>query len=139
MNNIGHKARRLLINFGKALPFILCFIVWVSYIENLLSICTDDLVSYNGGTILNTPISFWFASRVKYDWLILIVITIVSYAIETCKWHKLAILYLAFNLAEKQYFASAEINTTTILVVCTANITLCTFLVCKGMILTRKL
>lgn len=138
MNNIGHKARRLLINSGKALPFILCFIVWISYVESLLSICTDDLVSYNGGTILNTPISFWIASKVKYDWLILVVITIVSYAIETCKWHKLAILYLALQLIEKHYLSAVEIPAMGIIVIALANLSICSLFLFKGYYVTIK-
>ena len=57
---------------------------------------------------------------------------IISYAIETCIWNKLAILYLLIQLGEKDLFSTMEITETLIYMVSTVNIIMCVFLINKG-------
>ena len=58
MNNLITSIRRLLIRFGKAIPFILCFIVCVSYAECIIAIATDNMVVYDDFAIPYTTVSY---------------------------------------------------------------------------------
>ena len=124
--------RRLLINFGKVLPFILCFVLLVSYIECCVSLYIEDFMIYKDSITLNTPISFWLADKFEYDYLTLFAMTILSYAVETCLWNKIGILYLAFQLAFKNYIANFELEPTTIYIICLVNIIIAGYLTVKG-------
>ena len=131
--------RRLLINFGKVLPFILCFVLLVSYIECCVSLYIEDFMIYKDSITLNTPISFWLADKFEYDYLTLFAMTILSYAVETCLWNKIGILYLAFQLAFKNYIANFELEPTTIYIICLANILVVGYLTFKGLrMVSRK-
>ena len=134
-----NKIRRLLINLGKVLPFILCFVLLIGYSESIISLAFDNYLNYENYLTLNTPLSFWIALKFQYDYLTLFIITIISFAIETCKWNKLAILYLLMQLWEKDYFFTIELYKEYIYLICMINLIVCTFFVFKGItILFRK-
>jgi hypothetical protein len=61
----------------------------------------------------------------------LVVMCIISIAIETCIYNKLACVYLGVNLAEKSYF-DFELEPTTIYIICLANILVAGYLTCEG-------
>lgn len=128
-----NKVRRLLIQIGKSLPFLLCFLVFVSYAENLFALATNDFLYYDGYFIVNTPISFAIGLKFEYDWLMVVVSMILSIAIETCKWNKFALCYLAANLLLKSYIADVELEKDTICVICVFNVLLSLFFVYKGL------
>ena len=132
-SNFANNARRLLIKFGKVLPFIVCFIILIAYIENIYSLYTKDFLCYENCFTLNTPITFWIATKMQYDLLVLVVITIISYATETCCWNKLAILYLFIQLVEKSYFSTIELYPEYIYLICIINIIISAFFVWKGL------
>ena len=133
MNVIAHKARVLLIDVGKMLPFLVCFVVVVSYIECLYSLLTQDYVVINNFVYLKKPISWQLGKVFEYNIQIIIVLAILSFAIKTCKWNKLAIVYLAFQLIEKSYFATHQWNNENYYyIVLAINILICLFLVIKG-------
>ncbi len=132
MNNLITSIRRLLIRFGKAIPFILSFVVCVSYIECLMAMFTDNIVVYDNYAIPYTPISYKLASIFEYDWMTILAITILSYAVETCVWNKIGIAYLAVQLAFKNYIANFELEPTTIYIICLANIIIAGYLTIKG-------
>lgn len=133
-----NKARRFLIQTGKVLPFIICFVVFVGYVETLWAVYTEDYLEYNGFLTLNTPISFYMASIATYDILVLFVCLITSIAIETCIWNKLCIVYLLFQLGEKSLFQTVELYAEYICVISILNIIVSGFLVWKGLILIVK-
>lgn len=126
------KSRRLLIRIGKILPFSLCFIVFMGYTESAIALVTHDFLLFDNNMTLNTPVSFWIAKRFTYDWLMLFVILVISIAIETCKWNKIAILYLGGQLCEKDMVVKMEMEETTIFVIIFANLIISAFLVYKG-------
>lgn len=133
-----NKFRRLLINIGKVLPFILCFIVLVSYTESCVALFNDRFIQYDGFILPNTNISFAINKYIEYDWQTLFVLVVISVAIETCVYNKLACLYLAINLAEKSHF-DFELEPTTIYIICAANIIASGYLTYKGIkILTTQ-
>ena len=133
MNGMVYKARILLINMGKVLPFLICFIVAISYSECLYALLAQDYVVMDNFVYLNKPISWQLGKVFEYNIQIIAVVTILSFAIKTCKWNKLAIAYLALQLYEKQYFANHQWdNENYYYVVIAINIAICLFLVFKG-------
>lgn len=95
------SSRRMLVRTAKLLPFILCFLVLISYAENLYAIFAENYVVYDDYLIYNTPISFAIAMRIEYDVLLMILATIASVAIEACIYNLLAITYLWLNLFQR--------------------------------------
>ena len=134
-----NQARRLLINFGKMIPFVLCFIVLISYTESLYALCTDNVMLYGDSAALYTPISFYIAKRFEYDWLTILATTILSISIETCYWNKLALFYLFVQLWEKTCFSTIELYSEYIYAIIAVNLLCSGFFVFKGItILFRK-
>ena len=134
-----NRARRLLINFGKMIPFVLCFIVLISYTESLYALCSDNVMLYGDSAVLYTPISFYIAKRFEYDWLTILATTILSISIETCYWNKLALFYLFIQLWEKTYFSTIELYPEYIYAIIAVNLLCSGLFVFKGItILFRK-
>ena len=123
--------RRLLIRIGKILPFVLCFIVCISYTESLYG----NIIVYGDISFIETPISFFVAEYFEYDLLSLVVMLTISVAIETCYWNKLAIIYLCINLYERSYFATTEISEEAALLFAILNNITSGFLAFKGIYL----
>lgn len=110
---IANSARRTLIQLGKVLPFAICIIVILSYIETLYALVQDDYIHYHDCDVLNTPISFYFAKNIfEYDFFIIIVLFVTSIAIEACVYNRLAILFLAIHLLLKPQIECMEVSTT---------------------------
>ena len=129
--NIANGARRVLVNGGKILPFVICFIVCISHYETFLSTICGWYVCYGNDILLSKPISYAIGSVFEYDILTLFMVLVISVAIETCYWNKIAILYLCINLWERQYFDMA-LDETTICTISFANVIVSAFLVYKG-------
>ena len=127
-----NKVRRLLIQIGKSLPFLSCFLVFVSYAENLFALATNDFLYYDWYYIVNTPISFAIGLKFEYDLLMVVVAMILSIAIETCKWNKFALCYLTTNLFQKSYLANIELDALVIYIICLVNILVAGYLTYKG-------
>lgn len=101
---VAFGARKALIQLGKALPFMLCFVLFVEYAESLFSSVLMDFCTIGGIVIPNTPLSSHIACLFEYDTLSVFITLIISVAIEACKWNLYASLYLAINLIEKYIF-----------------------------------
>ena len=130
--NIILRTRYALVRIGKALPFVICFLAIMSYAETVFALATNDLVSCGGNIIPNTPVSWFIGNYFEYNMQTLIVVAIISVAVETCVWNKLACIYLGFNLWEKYYFASVDLYAEYIYMVAVANIIVNAFFVYKG-------
>lgn len=126
-----HKARVWLIRLGKVLPFAICFIVMLSYSETVFNLATKDLFSWCGMIIPSKPLSWFVSGYFEYNLQMLVVLCIVSIAIETCIYNKLACGYLGINLAEKSYF-DFELEPTTIYIICVINIVVSFYITFKG-------
>lgn len=138
MKSLIHKTRVFLIRFGKLIPFVLSFIVLISYFENLIALSTEDYLMYNGFYVLNKPISYFIGSYFEYNALFLSFLIVVSFAISTCLHNKLANLYLAINLYEKSYFASHAYENEIYYVVCIVNMIVAAYLTYKGLKIITK-
>lgn len=137
--NITIKTRYALIRMGKVLPFIVCFILLISYSECLYALSIKDYIEFPSGVYLNKPVSWAIGEYFRYDLPTLVFFAIVSFAIRTCIWNKLAIVYLAVQLYEKSFFAAHEYDVSIYYIVTIVNIALCLFFCCKGIkILTTK-
>lgn len=130
-SSLSNEARKVLIRSGKALPFVLCLLVTVSYAEELYALVAENYVSYEGYTYLDTPITSRMAKFVKYDILIVILTLIVSVAIEACKWNFYATAYLFANLMEKQVM-TFEFDTIPAYIFLFLNFAISAFFVYKG-------
>lgn len=129
--NVIYNARISLIRIGKVLPFIVCLVASISYFESCLALCTENYILYDSYVILNKPISFFIGQYFEYNLQMLVVLCVISVAIETCIYNKLACLYLGVNLLEKSYF-DFEMDLWLIYGICTVNIVISTFLIYKG-------
>ena len=126
-----HRARIWLIRLGKVLPFVICFIVMLSYSETVFKLATNDLFSWCGIVIPSKPISWFISGYFEYNLQMLFVLVILSIAIQTCVYNKMACGYLGVNLAEKSYF-DFELEPTAIYIICLANIIVAGYLTWKG-------
>ena len=132
-----NKFRRLLIRIGKVLPFVICFLVCINYTETSFSLLTSDFLVWNDIVIPNTSVSFFVGQYFEYNLQMLVVLCIISIAIETCIYNKLACGYLGINLAEKSYF-DFELEPTAIYIICLANIIVAGYLTFKGIKILLK-
>lgn len=123
--------RRLLIQLGKILPFVLCVAILVSYLETVFNLATSHFLYLDGVVIPNTPISFVVGKIFEYDLLVCCVMLTMSIAIEACKWNLWATFYAFVHIAEKYYF-DFELEPTTIYIICITNIVITSFLCYKG-------
>ena len=126
-----NKVRRLLIQIGKILPFVICGLLLFGYAETLFAVITSRFLDWNGIVIPNTPISFFIGRYFEYNLQMLVVLCIISIAIETCVWNKLTCAYLGIVLLQK-HFLDFEMEESTICVICTLNIIVCAVLIYKG-------
>lgn len=79
--------RKLLIRFGKIIPFVLAFILLAGYVETIYSIITNNtIVDTEENIIYNIPISFFIADIVYIDWLDVLLVWILCVALELCKY-----------------------------------------------------
>lgn len=126
-----NKIRRLLIHIGKVLPFVVCFLMCINYSETAFALATSDFLVYDGVVIPNTAFSFLIGQYFEYNLQMLFVLVILSIAIQTCVYNKMACAYLGINLAEKSYF-DFELEPTAIYLICLANIIVAGYLTLRG-------
>ena len=131
-NSLITKTRVTLIQIGKIAPFVVCFVVFISYTEDVYSLMFDRYVEFSDGVYLQKDLSWFIGNYFKYDLATLSFLVVLSYAIETCFYNKLACLYLGINLIEKSYL-DFEIEPTYIYIICLANILVAWYLTLKGL------
>ena len=127
-----HSFRVLLIRLGKVSPFLITFIVFISYVESLLALMTNSLAEYNGEVVLYKPLSWAIASYFEYDMHVVALLTILAISIETCIWNKLALLYLFIQLIEKGLLAHVMLDLWAYYIIVIANALISLALTLKG-------
>ena len=119
--NIVKKSRTTLIRGAKVIPFVLCFIVLLSYCETIYALAAEHYcVIYNSLT-LDKPISFFIGRYFVYNWESVAVLVILSISVKTCIWNKACLVYLSINVFERSYFVSVELYPVYIYSICIAN------------------
>ena len=126
-----NKFRRLLIQIGKLLPFVICSLVFINYAETAFALATSHFLLYDGIVIPNTQLSFIVGLYFEYNLQMLLVLAIISISVETCVYNKMACAYLGINLYEKSLF-DFELEPTYIYMICFINIIIAAWLVYKG-------
>lgn len=103
-----HLCRKLLIRIGKVIPFVLAFIVLVGYVENVYSVLTDRIcIDEYGMAFYYCPFSTWISNLVYIDWFDVLLVWILCFALELCKYSFRCAYYLLLNLfvrASQEYF-----------------------------------
>ena len=127
-----HSFRVLLIRLGKISPFLITFLVFISYVESLLALMTNSLAEYNGEVVLYKPLSWAIASYLEYDMYVVAFLTILAIAIETCIWNKLALLYLFVQLIEKGLLAHVMLDLWAYYIIVITNALISLVLTLKG-------
>ena len=97
----------------------------------------NDIIAYDSYVILQKPITFFIGQYFEYNLQMLFVLVILSIAIQTCVYNKLACGYLGINLAEKSYF-DFELEPTYIYIICFVNILVAGYLTYKGIKMLLK-
>lgn len=127
-----HSFRVLLIRLGKVSPFLITFLVFISYVESLLALMTNSLAEYNGEVVLYKPLSWAIASYFEYDMYVVAFLTILAIAIETCIWNKLSLLYLFIQLIEKGLLAHVMLDLWAYYIIVITNVLISLVLTLKG-------
>ena len=135
-NDISLSTRRILIHIGKCLPFVLCAILFITYAEKLFACILSNFIAYGGVVIPNAPLSLLIGHLFEYDALTIACATILSLAIQVCKWNFLALLYLVINLLEKSFF-DVELELHEIYTIIFINMVISGFLCYKGIKILR--
>jgi len=132
--DVAYRARKQLIYCGKFLPFLICAIVTISYLESFKALFSYEYLQVGEDVYLYKPISFFIGEYFELDFPTWIFLAITTIAIKTCKWNKLAVLYLAFQLFEKSYFSTHIWNIEYYYIVIALNAIISCFLVLKGIL-----
>lgn len=120
-----------MIETGRVIPFVITTIVMVSYVENVISLSTNDYVQFYDGVYLNKEISWFISDYFRYDIGSSILITTISFAIETCVYNKLCCGYIFVNLLERDLL-QAEMSRADIYIISLVNILISFYLIYKG-------
>ena len=95
-----HLCRKLLIRIGKIIPFVLAFIVLVGYVENVYSVLTDRIcIDEYGMAFYYCPFSTWISNLVYIDWFDVLLVWILCFALELCKYSFRCAYLITLNLA----------------------------------------
>lgn len=137
-NILAIRARRVFIRASKAIPFVLCALILVSYSEIFFALATNDFVMYDGYMTPYVPFSWLIGNYFEYSIPFLIGMTVIVYAVETCIWNKLSCLYIGIALAEKDIFNSMELYIEYVYIIVIANIIVSGIFVIKGIKLLIK-
>ena len=113
-------------------------IVCTNYAESALALTFDDFLYYDDYVILNTRISLAIGNYFEYNLQMLVVLCIISVAIQTCIFNKLACGYLGINLYEKYFFTTHVYDNEIYYAVCIVNIIVATYLTFKGLKIITK-
>lgn len=128
-----HSFRVLLIRLGKISPFLITFLVFISYGESFVALMTNSLAEYNGEVVLYKPLSWAIASYFEYDMYVVALLTVLAIAIETCIWNKLALLYLFVQLIEKVWLSHVILDLWEYYIIVIVNALISLILTWKGL------
>ena len=124
--------RRLLIQMGKVLPFLLCLLLLVEYTETLISTLFGMFGNYGDCVIAYSGIALFVGQYFEYDWMTVVPMFILSVAINTCAWNKLVVIYLAAHLVFKAYSSDTYFSPEGACVACMVNCAICAFFCYKA-------
>ena len=124
--------RKLLIRLGKTIPFVLAFILLVGYVETIYSIITNNtIIDAEENIIYNMPISFFLADIIYIDWLDVLLVWILCFALELCKYSFRCAYLITLNLPFRWLVENYE-TTDNVIITCSFIMTLLSLLCLYG-------
>lgn len=119
INGISLFFRKLLIRIGKVIPFLLAFILLVNYLEIIYSIAYDvTIMDFNGYLIYTTPISNHIGDMVYIDWFDVLLVYVLCFALELCKYTFRCAHLLLLNSAFRFVVERFDIPNSIIIALC---------------------
>lgn len=95
-----HLFRKLLIRIGKVIPFVFAFIVAFGYMEVIYATHNGlSIVDAEGNQFLKLSVSNFIGNIIYIDWFDVLLLYIIAFALEFCKYNLMAVHYLLLNLA----------------------------------------
>lgn len=130
--SIVYKSRVLVVRFAKVFPFILCFVVFISYAEGLYALANENYCTFDNSIVLYKPVSWFIGNLYLYDWRTVALATVLSFAMETCLANKACVIFLLINELERLYFITVELYPEQVAAIITINALVCAWLCWKG-------
>lgn len=125
--------RRLLIRIGKILPFVLAFILFVNYVEILYAVASGQMYEdIDGCYVYATPISSFIGDIVYIDYLDVLLMYIMSVALELCWRNRMAIHYITLSLALRFALETTSMSEWAVIPLCALMALLGLICVCLG-------
>ena len=111
--------RKFLIRLGKVIPFVIAFILLISYIETIYAIISSDtIVDAEDNVVYNLPISFFFADFIYIDWFDVLLVWILCFALELCKYTFRCAYLITINLVFRTIIENANLSNHYIVALC---------------------
>ena len=130
--SIVYKSRVLVVRFAKVFPFVLCFVVLMSYAEGLYALANENYCTFDDSIVLYKPVSWFIGNIYLYDCRSVTLAAVLSFAMETCWTNKACVFYLLINELERRYFITVELYPEQVAVIITINLLVCGYLCFKG-------
>lgn len=116
---MANAFRRLLINVGKAIPFVFALVVSIGYMETLYAVFTSSVLKDGSGdTFYYLPLSDAVANVVYIDLFDVLLLYILAVALEFCRYNRLCVHYLALNLAVRTALERIYVDERLIVPIC---------------------
>lgn len=131
--SIVYRSRVLVVRFAKVFPFVLCFVVFISYAEGLYALINENYCTFDDSIVLYKPVSWFIGNIYLYDWRSVTLAAVLSFAMETCWTNKACVFFLLINELERRYFITVELYPEQVAVIITINVLICGFLCFKGL------
>ena len=121
------------------LPFVLVFVMLTGYVELLYAILTNaKVVDAYGETIYYLPISNLLGLIFFCDWLDVLLLFIISTALECCYRNHLAVALLGLNLVVRYIFENITLQENILIYISATMAVLCALAVIGGITMIGK-
>lgn len=107
--------KKALIWCGKILPFVFVFLLLVGYIENIYAITFNVMKTIECGECsLYTPISEFLTEFIYIDWIDVLLLYILCFALELCWRTFLCVHVIVLNLAFRTLLERINVEDSTL-------------------------
>lgn len=91
--------RKILIRLGKIIPFVFAFVVSLSYMESIYSVSNEIVIAdTDDGFVYYLPISNYVGNIVYIDGFDVLLVWILCFALELCKYSFRCAYLITLNL-----------------------------------------
>lgn len=118
--------RKLLIRIGKILPFLFVAIVLFGYAEDYYAIFNENVIyDADGNGVYYAPISEFISVVVFIDWIDVLLLYILSFALEYCSTTRFCVHLLTLNLVVRFALENGNPSEDAASFVCACMVALC--------------